>query len=741
MNNKIKYAVVLLFLVSFAGCSVWENFTTYFNRYFNAKQKFDEAEEVIQTESNRELFAFREPNVPGKANSSLDAVIEKCSNLLQWNQESSYVEEAIMMIGKSYYYRGNYTKALRKFRELEGFPDSDLALENRLWIGKSELQMRRFEDGMRTLDNVKIEAEDEGEDDFLIEAYLSQIRFLVYRENYNTAISNAGKLLEVSNSDELSAEISYEVGKLYVLVNDYEKASAAFADVFEYSPTFDIEFSSRVEYANVLRLLGQLDESMEILEDLRDENKYSDKWDKVELEIGNIHYDKNELEEALSIYQMVDTTYSNSNNAGIAAFNRAEVIEKSYFEYDSAKILYDRLNKVKAPQEYKSRAKERSFILTNRRKYTDGIFKNERQLLYLRDTTFYRSDSASYDNYFIMKDSLAILIIEMKELEGKDFDSTKYVMDDEPPFKEKPILPAVPEDSLITQICIFKYELGNLYFIDLEVPDSAYNQYIGILDNYPQNKYEAKTLYALGSYYLTIDDKETADSLFLEVYENHNYDPIANAAAEKLGLSKIATDKDAAELKFIIAEDLYLNNEFDSAIDTLYIISRKYPDSPIAAKSLFTIGWILENDLKLPDSAASVYDTLTAKYNRTEYASTVTKKLGVYREWEKGVKDSLMLIEQALRDSLRADSLSNLAATVDSTAATDSISIVDSTLVDSTVVADSLGAGQTVAEEQESEQDSSNTVDQGAEALKEDNDSLKVNLNGNESKDAKNPDK
>ena len=179
MNYKIKNVIVLLFLVSFAGCGFWGNFTTYFNRYFNAVQKFDEAEEVIKAESKRELFEFREPKVPGKANTLLDAVIEKCSNLLQWNEESSYVEEAIMMIGKSYYYRGNFTKALRKFQELAAFTDSDLALENRLWIGKSELQMRRFDDGMLTLDNVKVEAEEAGEDDFLIEAYLSQIRFYV----------------------------------------------------------------------------------------------------------------------------------------------------------------------------------------------------------------------------------------------------------------------------------------------------------------------------------------------------------------------------------------------------------------------------------------------------------------------------------------------------------------------------------------------------------------------------------
>jgi outer membrane protein assembly factor BamD (BamD/ComL family) len=247
------------------------------------------------------------------------------------------------------------------------------------------------------------------------------------------------------------------------------------------------------------------------------------------------------------------------------------------------------------------------------------------------------------------------------------------------------------------------------------VPDSAYAQYIGILDNYPQNKFEARTMYALGSYYLTVNNKEKADSLFLEIYENHNYDPVANAAAEKLGLSKIVTDIDPAEQKYVRAEDLYLNNEFESAIDSLYEISRKYPNSPLAPKSLYTIGWILENDLKMPDSAATVYDTLISKYKRTEYASSVTKKLNAYRAWEAEYQDSIMQIEQARLDSLRADSLSNAGAVTDSAAVADSISIADTTSV-----TDSIGTRQTSAEDSTSAQDTLKTPQQDSKSVKED---------------------
>ena len=52
MNNKIKNVIVLILLVSFAGCGFWENFTTYFNRYFNAVQKFEELDDTEDTDDS-----------------------------------------------------------------------------------------------------------------------------------------------------------------------------------------------------------------------------------------------------------------------------------------------------------------------------------------------------------------------------------------------------------------------------------------------------------------------------------------------------------------------------------------------------------------------------------------------------------------------------------------------------------------------------------------------------------------
>lgn len=683
--NLQKYFAFLLLLI-FSSCGIWTDFTTYFNRYYNAKKLFEEAEtELENRETKQSLFEFREEQPPPKARQNLDQVIEKCSKILQFSEESSYFDEALFMIGKSYYIQGNYTKALRKFNELASLEETELKQENKLWIAKSMLQLRQFDEGLQLLEEVKKEALEEENEETLYDAYLTEARYLVYREDLTTAIAAANKLFDVAEDDQVKAKIAYELGKLYLLNEDYENAAASFSNVSEYEPTFDVEFQSLLEYAKVLRQLDRTEESLEVLEDLKVEDKFQDKRDQIELEIAEAKYSEGNIKEALKDFVNIDSSYTRTESAGIAAFRRAEILEKDFFDFDSAKFLYDRVNRTSAPQEYKDNAREKSFLLKKYRDFNDNLFKYERQLVYLVDTSKYYTDSAAYFGYYARKDSIDALIKEMKELQGQNFDSSKYVMNENPPFRAQPVIPNVSVDSMRTKIAQTKYELGNLYFTDLDVPDSAYYQYLDILTNYEGTPYQAKTMYALGSYYLTINRKEKADSLFREVYNNYETDPIVNAAAERLGEELVLQSDDPAEPVYRAAEDSMYAEKYNQAIAKLFNITEQYPESQFAPKSLYTIGFILENELDMPDSAASIYDSLTSNYGRTEYASAVQKRLRFYKSYQKSIQDSIKKAEEALRlkDSLRADSIAAAKAVMDTPQISDSLQIPDSVRTDS----------------------------------------------------------
>jgi tetratricopeptide (TPR) repeat protein len=170
----------------------------------------------------------------------------------------------------------------------------------------------------------------------------------------------------------------------------------------------------------------------------------------------------------------------------------------------------------------------------------------------------------------------------------------------------------------------------------------------------------------LGSYYLTVDNKERADSLFNIIYENYRTESIVNAAADKLNKPFIDLNYDPAKDDYEDAEYVMQNENYDDALELFYDVYNTYPSSPYAAKSLYTSGWILENKLSQPDSAAAVYDSLVVKYPASVYVRSVAGKLSFYKQEQRRLQlaalDSLNGSDISGIDSLGLDSLNqNLA--------------------------------------------------------------------------------
>jgi len=46
-TKTFKHFLILILLLISSGCSVWENFTTYFNLYYNTASIFEDAENEI----------------------------------------------------------------------------------------------------------------------------------------------------------------------------------------------------------------------------------------------------------------------------------------------------------------------------------------------------------------------------------------------------------------------------------------------------------------------------------------------------------------------------------------------------------------------------------------------------------------------------------------------------------------------------------------------------------------------
>ena len=736
------YALAILFLVStlFTSCGIWRNFTTYFNTYYNARTLFDLTEDAINAQ-NTDPFIFREEEQPvgqrtanarqqsqqqnyqnintsptnsnqssqqqtlskNQINQNLTKVIEKCSKILEYDKESSYFDDALFMTGKAFYYQGEYARAQRKFLELAGLPESDYAVENKLWLAKTYLQLRSFDEGLNLLENVKTTALQQNDEDMLKSASITKIGFLVYREEYQAAINECQSFLKVIDDDETAALVWYQLGKIFMKQGDFENALNAYSSVLKYSPSFEIEFESRLQHALLLKQLNKLDESENELNELSNHGKFRNQLDRILLELGKIYYDKNDNESALKTFTEIDSTYRNTPTSGEASFMLGQLYEKKFGVYDSAYKYYNKAASSTASYDVKNDASNFSRAIGKYFTLKSLINTVDKDLLYLSDPTRFMQDSIDYelaykeymDAVTSKADSMETIQNEQQNLIStpsrrqsieqqvktqmqqdalRDF--TKRTYDYKPTLKDlivqgkvnKPVMPKMNVDSTKNIQGENYYNLANLFLSELEVPDSAFYYYNLALETASDSTIRGPALFALGTYYETENQKEKADSLYQIIYDNYTRDKLYTQAGIKLGKIKadedtLATTNDPAEPAYLAAENDYYDKKYASAINGLRNIYLNYPGSLFVPKALYFIGLIYEENLDNPDSAAVFYGILSSKeYMGTPYGKAVMPKYFAYKNEkeriEKEKQDEMKKLEKANSDStaLQTDS-------------------------------------------------------------------------------------
>lgn len=134
----------------------------YYNTLYNARQKFDEALDVKRrADPERDRISAQEEKLYQES-------FDRAARVVKYWPESKWVDDALLLMGRSAYEKGDYSTALRKFDEiLTIFPDSDLAARARLEKGRTLIATRDFGPAVSELDRVAHDVGDKFRPDVL----------------------------------------------------------------------------------------------------------------------------------------------------------------------------------------------------------------------------------------------------------------------------------------------------------------------------------------------------------------------------------------------------------------------------------------------------------------------------------------------------------------------------------------------------------------------------------------------
>lgn len=534
-----------LILLLFFSCA-------YYNTFYNARKKFNEAQKIHRK------TGLDEPN--RTANPAYDDAIKKASKVLTFHSKSKWVDDALLLIGKSFYYKGEYRKAERKFKELlVNFPNSDLTQDCRYFVGLCQHKMNNLPEAITTLNSI-IKKEKKGK--FKPEAtyLLAEIHF--EQKEYDDAIEKYTSLLRDYRKEELEGKARFRIGECYFLKGDYQAANDAFAKVENSTQDRTMILESRFKVGECLYLLNRTDEGMDIFLDLSKDQRYFKYLSRVKLKIAEGHLLQDSLDLALKEYEDITVAHPKTEQSAEAYYQMGVINQDRLQDLKKAKELFDSAHKEKPQSEVAKKALEKSANLAKLEEYQKQLTEAEKPevTLYLLAEAYLfemnQPDSAIAEFTILTQDypesefapkslyAIAWITENIKKNPDGAEEFYKELLDRYPTSDYSDLARSflgIPTDTLSLTLPKNLFQEAEALLLGEGDLDSAKSLYQSIVQDFPDSRFAPGAMYALvwtQEQYNNPGDS-TVILAYQELVEKYPDSEYADAAKIKLGIKKV----------------------------------------------------------------------------------------------------------------------------------------------------------------------------------------------------------
>lgn len=577
-----------IFIILMSACSTYDNFTTFFNTYYNANRLINEAEDEFSYQEEKKRVTPRViipepknfiPTLPKTGpppfmtefvidqtklqpvKIKLDSIIIKGSKILANHPQSNYVEGSLYLMAKAYFYRNEWLPSQIKCGELiDMFPAGDLSPDAHLLFAENMLIQRRFYAGKNMLSRTIDIAWQKKRYDILSEAFRLQADLAIFENDIDGALKPYRQAIAQCDDNEQKAKWQVDMASIFYRLGRFKDAEKAFAKVNDYSPDYQGYFEAKLYRAQSMIRLGRFDEAESILSKLENDGKFTEWKSYVHAARMNAaRFQKND-KELKAMEKFADSAYINNPSVLSVYFERA-VLAFQAKDYPEARKLFARTRSQKTP-----------------------FFATSEKLFYLLN---------NWEQKHTIEDKT---LKQVKQGES-------------------------PNDTVKILLAGNRFELARVHE-ELSNPDSALKYYKSALEISPEkDKNTARYLYAY-SRMVKDTDPILADSLMEQLVERFPVTEYGKEALVKQGYTENFVIDTVADL-YRSGNKLRNSKEYNFAVTQYQKIWNIYPTSGFAPKSLYALGWIFEKDIKNVDSALYYYQKLVEKYPTSEYAKDV----------------------------------------------------------------------------------------------------------------------
>ena len=269
-HSFLRLSFLLFVLFVLGSCKTTKNkffnrsyhkTTTRYNWYFNANESYKSGVKVLETQHKddfNELLSVYPLGTKKEARSvapQMDKALKKCaqaiskhSMLIKGVEHNRWIDDCYLLIGKSYFYKKEYIKAIEAFRLVSRqFEGLTTAYEAQIWLIKSFVESKDFSSADLILENVL--SDENFPTELNKDLALIMAHYHIRLKDYVPAISELEEAISLTKKKREKSRYLYMVAQLHYNQNNYPAATDYFSKVIRISPDYEMTFNAKINRA------------------------------------------------------------------------------------------------------------------------------------------------------------------------------------------------------------------------------------------------------------------------------------------------------------------------------------------------------------------------------------------------------------------------------------------------------------------------------------------------------------
>jgi len=738
---RISFLFGICLLIWISGCSSSsflgsriDNFSAYYNKFYNAERSLKEGIRNIEQQRKDKpidqdvyISLFGRNDQSFSQQTSFEDAISKSADIVRKHPNSKWLDDAIMIIGKAWFYTQNYVGAEEKFNELLQL-DTPLRDEANVWLARTLFASEAYEEASTHLQAV-LSAEDLS-DRWEPHYRLILAELYIHNQNIEEATVELERGLEGIRDNHLASRAQFLLAQVFEQLGRYDDAVAAYDRVQRHRPHYELSYAAQFNAVRVHAVHLDPLQAMSRLRRMERDDKNYDYWAELDYLRGRVLIAMGLYDEALTEYDelLYEPTSDGSRVRGkvhyaLATFYRDIVVDFPYaaahFDTAASSIksggsrrgvnqttsrppppspsaitdsqeqaqIYgdfsDALDRILLMDSllYLGTLDDSSFaevVLELRQRRADELAELERQMRQRQSESGFRRNTLGIDDgglreaavagsegeagFLFHKDSQQMLyaredfisiwgprplapnwrriaaIVESVAGESDDSSTESGEIDNSAINLPRVDISAIPRtdaafDDMLNDRAYARYELANVLFLSMNMPDSAAVWYRMVIEDNVAEEVVKRAYYALAEVQQALGDTLTAHRLYEIIISDYPQSELTNQAYVRL-------DRPVSDL---VSTDSGFYLQFDS--------------TATASDSVLTLPILLTH---LRDSFQDYSHAGRANRMLVALEEEEDRRQGI-RDSIQQVADSLSALEVAIADSLTesifADSL------------------------------------------------------------------------------------